>query len=410
MRAPARTIGGMKETFSADDTHVSAAGGSQAVTSPGMSIRSTVLPRVEWEGPDPRVSPTQRHRFEELGLLGEGGMGEVVLAKDHDIEREVALKRLPANCDLGRVLRFVEEIRTVGQLEHPNIVPVHDVGVDATGRYYFVMKHLRGETLESIIARLAAGDAAAHARYTMQVRMQIFLSILNAMAYAHKQGFIHRDLKPANIMIGPFGEVTVMDWGLAKRIRAPERNHGDGDTHVSGPRDGTALQTQLGMVMGTPLYMSPEQASGLNDTLDERSDLYSLAVILHEFLNLTHYLAGKKDVKAVMLGVVQDKPPLHVVNNKGAEYQVPAELDWYTAKGFEKEPAKRYQSVDEMQQELQRIIRGECRMQCQRTVIKRGLFEITRLVDAHPQLVIIGMGVVGTVLLAALVKSVMTLF
>ena len=171
----------------------------------------------------PKVKPSERQRFEELGLLGEGGMGEVVLAMDHDIARQVSLKRLPENCDLGRVLRFAEEIRTVGQLEHPNIVPVHDVGVDSAGRYYFVMKHLRGETLESIIARLKAGDAAAHARFTMEVRIQIFLSVLNAMAYAHQQGFIHRDLKPANIMVGPYGEVTVMDWGLAKRIRGAEQ-------------------------------------------------------------------------------------------------------------------------------------------------------------------------------------------
>ena len=121
-------------------TQLSEVSKSQATTVTGAAIRSTVLPRVEWVGPEPKVNPSQRQRFEELGLLGEGGMGEVLLAQDHDIEREVALKRLPQNCDLGRVLRFVEEIRTIGRLEHPNIVPVHDVGVDAAGRYFFVMK------------------------------------------------------------------------------------------------------------------------------------------------------------------------------------------------------------------------------------------------------------------------------
>ena len=106
------------------------------------SRRSTVLPRVEWSGTQPNVVPFERERFEELRLLGQGGMGEVMLIKDNDIERTVAVKRLPAGSDLDRVLRFVEEIRTVGQLDHPNIVPVHDVGVDERGRYYFVMKHL----------------------------------------------------------------------------------------------------------------------------------------------------------------------------------------------------------------------------------------------------------------------------
>ena len=154
---------GMNDSLSAD-TQLSSPTNSAAITTPAGPARSTVLPRVEWEGPEPKVSPGQRHRFEELGLLGEGGMGEVLLAQDHDIDREVALKRLPENCDLGRVLRFVEEIRTVGQLEHPNIMPVHDVGVDAAGRYYFVMKRVHGETLEvdhRPAARRRRGDPPA---------------------------------------------------------------------------------------------------------------------------------------------------------------------------------------------------------------------------------------------------------
>jgi serine/threonine-protein kinase len=378
---------------------------SQALTTPGSPARSTVLPRVEWEGPHPKVNPSQRHRFEELGLLGEGGMGEVVLAQDHDIERKVAMKRLPENADLGRVLRFVEEIRTVGQLEHPNIVPVHDVGVDSAGRYYFVMKHLHGETLESIISRLRAGDVAAHQRFTMPVRLQIMLSVMNALAYAHQQGFIHRDLKPANIMVGPYGEVTVMDWGLAKRIRAPEHAVGGA---ISGPRDGTALQTQLGSIMGTPLYMSPEQAKGANDTLDERSDLYSLSVVFHEFLHLEHYLKPVgDDVKAVIEGVKTITPVLHVATLKGRRYQVPAELDWFLEKGFKKDPAERYASVEEMTEEVQRIIRGECRVRCKRTFVKRMVGEAGKFTDQQPMLLIIGGTAVLALFLAAIVKSIL---
>jgi serine/threonine-protein kinase len=353
------------------------------------------------------VNPEQRHRFEELGLLGEGGMGEVVLAQDHDIERKVAMKRLPENCDLGRVLRFVEEIRTVGQLEHPNIVPVHDVGVDSAGRYYFVMKHLHGETLESIISRLASGDAAAHARFPFAVRLQIMLSVMNALAYAHKQGFIHRDLKPANIMVGPFGEVTVMDWGLAKRIRAPEKNHGD--SAVSGPRDGTVLQTQLGAIMGTPFYMSPEQAIGAHDTLDERSDLYSLSVVFHEFMHLEHYLHGREELQSVLEGVRTVNLPLQLGSLKGRLYQVPPELDWFVRKGMEKDPLKRWQSVEEMTDELQRIIRGECRIQCHRTFIKRTMSELTHFTDDRPLFVLVGASAVLILFVAAIVKSVMVI-
>lgn len=395
----------MGDTLSGE-TQIS--GKSQAVTITGGAIRSTVLPRVEWVGPEPKVNPSQRHRFEELGLLGEGGMGEVVLAKDHDIERQVALKRLPENADLGRVMRFVEEIRTVGQLEHPNIVPVHDVGIDAAGRYYFVMKHLHGETLESIIGRLRDGDEAAHARFSMPVRLQLMLGVMNALAYAHKQGFVHRDLKPANIMVGPYGEVTVMDWGLAKRIRAPELK--TGDAAISGPRDGTVLQTQLGSIMGTPLYMSPEQAKGLNDTLDERSDLYALTVVFHEFLHLEHYLHGRTDIHAVLDGVKTVTPVLHRAHLKAGKYQVPAELDWFLEKGFAKEPADRYASVEEMTDELQRIIRGECRVHCQRTFVKRMAGEMAKATDKHPIALIVGTASVGTLFLAAIVKSLLVFF
>lgn len=398
----------MSDTLSGGDTLLSEASKSQATTQPGSPARSTVLPRVEWHGPEPKVNPSQRHRFEELGLLGEGGMGEVVLAKDHDIERTVALKRLPENCDLGRVLRFVEEIRTIGSLEHPNIVPVHDVGVDATGRYYFVMKHLHGETLEHLIGRLRDGDPAAHARYAFPVRVQIFLGVLNALAYAHEQGFIHRDLKPANIMVGPFGEVTVMDWGLAKRLRTPETAKGDGAA-TSGPRDGTVLQTQLGAVMGTPLYMSPEQARGAHDTLDERSDLYSAGVLFHELLHLEHYLRGRNDLQSVLEGVKTVSPKAHDGGERGPQYQVPAELDWFIHRAMQKDPADRFASVKEMVDELQAILRGECRVQCPRTFTKRMLTESARALDRRPMLFLAGMTVTGVVVLTALVSSAIAL-
>lgn len=399
--------------FSPDNTLLSPASRSAGVAAPASTHRSTVLPRVEWSGTQPNIVPLQRERFEELGLLGEGGMGEVVLLKDHDIDRRVALKRLPEGSDLDRVLRFVEEIRTVGQLDHPNIVPVHDVGVDERGRYYFVMKHLHGETLDTLIARLKSGDREAHARYTFPVRVQVFLGVLNALAYAHRQGFIHRDLKPANIMVGPFGEVTVMDWGLARRVRSPEAGAPAPEqrgTGTLGPRDGGSLRTQVGTVMGTPLYMSPEQARGDLEAMDVRSDIYSLCVVLYEFLFLRHYLEGRESLNDILEGVRSVVPEAHKLSSSPHQPPVPAELAWFVSQGLAKEPAKRYPSVDAMMAALKSMSEGRIEVQCQRTLIKRGLHEVLRFVDRHPVLTILG-STLGTVLvLASVVHLLMALF
>ncbi|HEY8042480.1 MAG TPA: serine/threonine-protein kinase, partial [Polyangiaceae bacterium] len=171
-----------------------------APSSRATTGRSTVLPRVERSAESTTFVSTSRPRFQVNRPLGEGGIGQVFAAVDQDIGREVAIKSLRPDMQApSHVARFIDEIRTVGALEHPNIVPIHDVGVNDDGSLYFVMRCVQGETLESIIARLAAGDPLAHAQWTFERRVHVFRQLLDAVAFAHDRGYVHRDIKPANV-------------------------------------------------------------------------------------------------------------------------------------------------------------------------------------------------------------------
>jgi serine/threonine protein kinase len=348
-----------------------------------VSATLTVLPRIAPEGaPAPSMPHEQVPRYQPLGALGEGGMGEVVKVHDHDIGRVVALKRLkPEMRQSPSVTRFIDEIRVIGQLEHPNIVPIHDVGVDAEGRHYFVMKYVHGETLESIIEKLAAGDEDYHRRYGFERRVQLFLGILEAIAFAHDAGFIHRDIKPANVMVGRFGEVVVMDWGIAKRI---------GGKDVAGTAvrpSGSALQTHVGALVGTPAYMSPEQARGQGD-LDERSDIYSLCVLFYELLTLRNPLLEKSSMDEVLHAISHESFTIASFVRQPSAHQspVPAELAWFLHKGLMKNKADRYPSVNAMIERLERRMEGNIPIQCHVTFTKRVTRAWITAIDRHPGL------------------------
>ena len=294
-------------------------------------------------------------------------MGEVIKSVDNDIDRVVAIKRMrPEVRSPWALARFVEEIRTVGLLEHPNIVPIHDVGVDEEGQYFFVMKYVEGETLEHILERLRQGDRLYHAVYGYERRVEIFMGILDAVAYAHSKGILHRDLKPANVMVGPFGEVMVMDWGLAQRMGQP-------------------LQEEASGVTGTPHYMSPEQARG--EVLDVRSDIYALCVMLHEMLCLEHYLHDAPTVPAVLVGVQATKPKAPSFVSNPHQPPAPMDLSHFVRKGYEKDPAARYQTVHEMITRLRRRAEGYIPIQCHVTFLKRATTAWTHVLDRHPLMV-----------------------
>jgi len=211
-------------------------------------------------------------RYRVVELIGRGGMGGVYLAEDRQLDRHVALKVLNAvgpAPDLGE--RLLQEARILGRLEHPGIVPIHDVGTLADGRLYYVMKRVRG-------ARL---DEHARAARPLMERLRIFERICETVAFAHARGVVHRDLKPENIMVGEFGEVLVLDWGVAKVLGGVP---GPDAPTLARPAGARGPDTEHGTVLGTPGYMAPEQARGEVDRVDERTDVYALGAMLRFLL------------------------------------------------------------------------------------------------------------------------------
>jgi eukaryotic-like serine/threonine-protein kinase len=259
-------------------------------------------------------------RYRLLERIGAGGMGTVYLAEDSVLGRHVALKILDVP-DAGSELaaRLLREAHVLARLEHPGIVPVHDAGTLADGRPFYAMKFVQGERLDRHIASASR----------LADRLRIFQGICDAVGFAHAQGVLHRDLKPENIMVGPFGEVLVMDWGLAKILRqsaeSPDEGTGASCTSPSSGVTSKQIRTAHGAVLGTPGYMAPEQARGESEKLDERADIFSLGALL-QFL-----LAGSN---------------------------APRRLAAIGQKAMAADPAGRYASVTELSQDVARYLDG----------------------------------------------------
>ena len=220
-------------------------------------------------------------RYQIVGEIARGGVGVIYKGRDIDLGRDVAIKVLRDEFkgDASVSERFMEEAQIGGQLQHPGIVPVYELGLDDQERPYFAMKLVKGQTLA---ARLKEG-----ARDPRRL-LGVFEKVCETMAYAHARGVVHRDLKPANIMVGAFGEVQIVDWGFAKVLReggvADERARPDVSVIATVRSEGEGSESIAGSVMGTPAYMPPEQALGQVEALDERSDVFALGAILFEIL------------------------------------------------------------------------------------------------------------------------------
>lgn len=293
-------------------------------------------------------------RYADRKLLGQGGMGEVRLCADAWIGREVAMKvmRQGSGSQASARARFLREARVQGQLEHPSIVPVYDMGVAAEGGTFFTMKRVKGHTLEEIIVGLRDGDATIVEEYTRRKLLAAMARVCLTVAYAHTRGVVHRDLKPANVMLGDFGEVYVLDWGVAKITGEAELELDGG---ISG-EGASEARTQVGALVGTPGYMAPEQARGETDAITGQADVYALGAILFEVLALTPLHHGKSLEElliATMTGV--DGSPA----KRAPEADIAPELDAVCVRATAMAPEDRFASAREMHDAIEGYLDGE---------------------------------------------------
>ena len=280
-------------------------------------------------------------RYEIGREIARGGMGQVMEAVDRNLGRTVAIKLLLNEQEnLAWQSRFVQEAQVTGQLQHPSIIPVYDLGLNADGKLYFSMKKVEGITLQSVFKGLRDEDPNTLARFTRSKLLQTFHMVCLSVAYAHSRSVIHRDIKPANIMVGEFGEVFLVDWGLAKVL---QREAEDGKERVRSHREEDGrMTTRQGEAIGTPGYMSPELALGQQHLVDERADIYALGAILYEMLTLRRPYGGK-DMRTLIQRML--KMPVTPASQRSPGRDIPEQLEKIAGRCLERDLSLRYRSV-----------------------------------------------------------------
>ncbi len=289
-------------------------------------------------------------KFEEIGPLGVGGSSVVVRAVDRELLREVAVKILSAEFAEGspEAERFIEEACITGQLEHPNIVPVYEVGIRPSGQRFLCLRLLEGQTLEATLADF--GERRLHPENLANL-LTAFVKVCDAVAFAHSRGVVHRDIKPLNIMLSDFGQVYVLDWGIARLLM---RRHGAAPSvRVSTHEGSFRLSDPVGVLIGTPSYMPPEQILGEHDKVDERTDVFALGATLYQILAGVPPMSPE-GIRAIWMR----RPPAPIAPPDALAANVPAELARIAMRALKLDPAERYASVSDLKADVERFQRG----------------------------------------------------
>lgn len=314
-------------------------------------------------GPTPPASrddAASHPRYVILGEAGKGGMAVVHIARDLELIRKVALKRLAGSASAHEEVqaRFLREVQISAQLDHPNIVPVYGLEVGPDGVPAYAMKLVEGQTLEQFLRDTRAfheREEVPDEGHALAARLEHFLKVCDAIAYAHDKGVVHRDLKPANVMIGRHNEIYVMDWGICRVLRLPDA-HGGIEGLDDGADPGVDSHTRVGTVVGTARYMAPEQAQGRNDEIGPATDQYALGLMLYEIATLQTPYEGRTVVDVLAQAARAEVRP---VRHAFATGTVPAELAAIIGRATAAAPSSRYRNMRAFADDIRRFLRGD---------------------------------------------------
>lgn len=284
----------------------------------------------------PATHTTGYGRYSDFHPLAQGGSAVLRTCRDKNLGRTVVMKTLHPHLAGNEYMhsRFLREARVTAQLQHPTTVPVYDLGRDLEGRLYFTMKKVEGVTVRDIIEQQSKGDKTALAEFDLEKMLGVLVQTASGLDYAHVHGVVHRDVKPENILVGAFGEVVLLDWGVAKVWNDDTQDE----------RMQHEVLTDVNQRPGTPLYMSPEQVRGGGAEIDARTDVYSVGAVLYEALTLEEPLRGQK-VQDTFNKIVNEMPvdPL----KRSPQRHIPPRLAEIAMKALAKKPEDRFQTMRE---------------------------------------------------------------